>query len=422
VTPVRRRRAVSHGLSAVFHAALLIAIGQPEPPARAQPAAGGSGTIEIFTVPPPDGPPGLNPLDGMIAPPAWTGTPDDHLAVGGFTFDVPKIAERAALLFPFLSPGLALERFALAPPQDAAARLVNPLSVAEPADPHVRRKPALRLSGRALQQLLDESWSRRDRWRVFGEIERLAAAYDADVGQLPELFQAYVQQNGLQPYFDPDIRDPRLWTQLGLMAEHVDFVGFISRFAFEHRSSKAATELLFLLDKLAQGSRDVLLTLIDTDPAEALRATRALDADAYQLVVQIRRYYDAQLARLKLTSVDAIRTYYDRVRLGILNGILATTPDGYRAGDARYLIGAIHWRRRNPDRALDTWRSIAIEPTDAYAAEYSQILSAVRRAPLNELSVADRRTIDAALDNEHARWLMFSWTRLRQFGYRFDTF
>jgi hypothetical protein len=299
---------------------------------------------------------------------------------------------------------------------------VNPLSVAEPADPHARRKPALRLSRRALQQLLDESWSRRDRWRVFGDIERLAASYDANVGQLPELFQAYVQQNGLQPYFDPDIRDPRLWTQLGLMAEHVDFVGFISRFTVEHRSSKAATELLFLLDKLAQGSRDVLLTLIDTDPAEALRATRALDGDAYQLVVQIRRYYDAQLARLKLTSVDAIRTYYDRVRLGILNGILATTPDGYRAGDARYLIGAIHWRRRNPDRALETWRSIAIEPTDTYAAEYSQILAAVQRAPLNELSVADRRTIDAALDNEQARWLMFSWTRLRKFGYRFDTF
>ena len=44
---------------------------------------------------------------------------------------------------------------------------------------------------------------------------------------------------------------------------HGDFIDFVRAFARQHPSSRTTTELLFLLDELAQGSRDVLLTLLD---------------------------------------------------------------------------------------------------------------------------------------------------------------
>jgi hypothetical protein len=41
-------------------------------------------------------------------------------------------------------------------------------------------------------------------------------------------------------------------------------------------------------------------------------------------------------------SPEALRAYYDNVRLTILNGILQTTPMGYRADDAGFLIGSVY--------------------------------------------------------------------------------
>jgi hypothetical protein len=102
------------------------------------------------------------------------------------------------------------------------------------------------LSDSALQSLIDQSWSRRDRWRTFQPIVKLAERYNADIGKLPTVLHAYLDQNGTQPYVDSTVLDPRVWLQLGLAADHVDWVGFISRYASEHPSTRATTELLFL--------------------------------------------------------------------------------------------------------------------------------------------------------------------------------
>src|SRR5207248_2599690 len=152
----------------------------------------------------------------------------------------------------------------------------------------------------------------------------------------------------------------------GLAADHVEFIGFISGFASAHPGTKATTELLFLLDQLAQANMDALLTLLDTDPAAALAWTREANHDAYDVIVDLRRHFAKQLQRKGVASSDAIAAYYAKARLGILTGILRTTPHGYRASDARFLIGTIHWREGSLGDALRAWRAMAVDPTDAY--------------------------------------------------------
>ena len=283
------------------------------------------------------------------------------------------------------------------------------------------RRPLV-LSDGALQSLIDQSWSRRDRWRAFQPIAKLADHYNADIGKLPTVLHAYLEQNGTQPYVDSTVPDPRVWLQLGLAADHVDWVGFISRYASEHPSTRATTELLFLLDNVAQGSLDTLLSLMDIDPQEDLRSTRDANGHAYDLIVDIRRYYKAELARRGLTSADALRTYYDAARLAILTGILRTTPSGYRASDARFLIGTIYWRQQKPSDALAAWRDMTIDPSDRFVTAYSSIVTAIRDAAGPHGQNLDARQIGRILEYEHGRWVSLASDRLRHFGYRFDSF
>jgi hypothetical protein len=134
----------------------------------------------------------------------------------------------------------------------------------------------------------------------------------------------------------------------------------------------------------------------------------------------LRAHYSSQLEAKGLDSPAALRTYYDKVRLAILTALLHTTPNGYRSGDARYLIGAIYWRHGDHAAALDVWRGIVADPDDAYAVAYTQTLTAIR----GEAATVQpfRRRIDRAVDAELGRWRDFSYTRLQQFGYRFDTY
>ena len=77
--------------------------------------------------------------------------------LSGLPFNLAKIAARRPSLFPFLTADLGfLERFA-SDLREQSAHLPNPL------DDSLRAKP-LELNGPLLQQLIDESWSRRDRW------------------------------------------------------------------------------------------------------------------------------------------------------------------------------------------------------------------------------------------------------------------
>jgi hypothetical protein len=213
-----------------------------------------------------------------------------------------------------------------------------------------------------------------------------------------------------------------LWVELGLAADHVNFVGFVSRYASENPSSKATTELLFLLDQLAQASLDALVTLVNVSPNEDLTWTRRVNGDAFNLIGDLQRYYKEQLERKGLASAEALRAYYDHVRLTILTSILRTTPHGYRANDARFLIGTIYWAQGQAADALRSWRDIRIDPKDSYVTAYSDILRAIDDSPDRSGENLNATRVYRALSAEHGRWISSSIDRLHRFGYHFDTF
>src|SRR5262250_1562502 len=215
-----RRRVGSLAVSATLHlvtvSALAIATAAPRvapPPARPR-------SIAVFIVPPEDdsAPPGLLPIDpndGDDLPPARGSTTVES---PGFTFDAAKIESRAALLFPFLTPGISLERLELAPHVEARDTFHDPFAPRSDAQSRRERRPPLAMTAAAVQSLVDQSWSRRNRWTPFQRILKLAERHDPDEGKLPALLREYQAQDGLQPYVDASIRDPRMWTELGLAA------------------------------------------------------------------------------------------------------------------------------------------------------------------------------------------------------------
>lgn len=410
--------------SAAFHLLCLIAALVPLTASRVVQDAGGG--IEVVAVSPEDpNHPGLNPseppADELELPPGS----ETRLADGGFEFDVAEVAGRARLLFPFLDPGLSLDHFALVPNRPVLSASLHPFvgAVARSSAPTTR---ALELPESALQQVVDHSWARRDRWSRFQTVAELASKHDPNYGQLPRLLHMYCEQNWLQPYVDRNIHDPRLWVQMGLAADHVDFISFISRFATTNPSTRATTELLFLLDKIAQASLDTLITLVDSDPRRDLRWTFHVNRDAYRLLTRIRSHYIERLSERGLTTRESLLSYYDRVRLTLLEGIVRTTPGGYRANDARYLMGAIYWREGKAENALRTWRQMSVDPKGPPATDSARLLSAIRTAGQYESDRdADdrlRREINNILRSEYGRWVDFSYVRLQYFGYRFDTF
>jgi hypothetical protein len=429
---MRPRRTAAFTLSLTLHLAGVALLNRSTAPAQIVTPAPAR-LITIFAAPRDDGsgPPGLRPLersDDLVArlPPA-----SQTVALPAFAMNIAKISARAATLFPFVTPGLSLHQFAIESERELRETFHDPFAPPHRTATRAERgtKP-LALSDAALQALIDRAWSRRDRWTPFREIVALAESSDADVGRLPALLHAYHRQNGLQPYVDASIRDPRLWAELGLAADHTEFIGFISGFASAHPGTRAATELLFLLEQLAQANLDALVTLLDTEPAVALEWTRDANPDAYNLIGSLRRHYAAQLRRKGLGTSEALVAHYDRVRLDILSGILQNTPKGYRAADARFLIGSIHWHAGNVGDALRAWRAMVVDPTDAYAVSARRILDAIQVETGGDRASSDTREttrrlsvqIDAILRAERGRWIMFSIDRLRQFGFHFDTF
>ena len=319
-------------------------------------------------------------------------------------------------LFPFVTPGLALDAFFPAPASSARLVFENPYSrppAAAPAQPG--RRIDMDAAGR--QALVDKSWTRGNRWKAFETIRQLTESGDAGDERLASLIALYREQNALQPYADGPVRDLRLWAQLGLAADHVDFIGFIRRYASAHPSTKVTTELLLLLDTLAQANADALAVLVETNQPGDLEWTKETHPRAYLLARQIQRNYASDIVRLGLTSRPAIDAFYDRGRLSILAGILETTPDGYRADDVRFLIGEILWRQARRDEALRTWRRLSAASVEGpYASAISQMRAAVQ--PIKP----DARDIGFILKNQQGRWFSFADDRLRRFGYRADTY
>jgi hypothetical protein len=347
-----------------------------------------------------------------------TGEPASEFHLPGFTFDFRKVARRATSLFPFLTGPPKLGELGRASSSRGATGLVTPIA----AQRERSSKPPLVMSDAELQSVIDNAWARRDRWTAFQRIVQLLERHHPDDGRLPVLLKAYLDQNLLQPYVDTTIRDPRLWTMLGIAADNVDFVEFIEAYVVQHPGTRTATELLFLLDELAQGSHDGLVTLVDTNVERDLWWTRQTSREAYDLGVRIQSQYRLQLAQKGLTSGAGLRAYYDEVRLGILGAILRTTPAGYRASDARFLVGSIYWKRGRPAEAVRVWREITVARDDSYRAAYADILDVLGAGfdPAADRVAAAR--IDGILAAEHQRWLKFSDARLKQFGYAVDSF
>jgi len=405
------RYGAAFGASMAIHAAILLCL--VDSPSVLTPRSH-ERTVEVVLLPPAEDATfhGLKPVDRTD--PGWRAgdfSGDGRLGGG----DLDRIAAHIAVLFPFVTPGLDLDAFF--PARASASRLVfeNPF-MRKGVAPPPRRQPRLELTPAAVQSLVDRSWTRARRWSAFERIRDICLTYDADDARLAALVSSYRDQNALQPYADGPLRDLRLWAQLGLAADHVAFVGFVRDYAVAHPGTKVTTELLLLVDTIAQANEDALAVLVETDQPGDLEWTRQTHPRAYSLATQIQRQYAKKLAELHLSSRSAVEAYYEGGRLGLLTRILATTPGGYRANDVRFLIGSILWKQSRRMEAMRAWRSLTSGTADSYAVAIGQLRVAVNSPQ------PDPRNIEYILKNQQGRWLSFSDERLRRFGYRVDTF
>jgi hypothetical protein len=337
------------------------------------------------------------------------------LAVAGLEIDIARVKSRQAALFPFLTePLTALDQARAAAERRAATLVWVTPSASVPRGP---RLPPLTITDAQLSRLVDVAWSRRERWGNFIGIARRVTQHDPDEGRAPELLQRYLAQNLLQPYYETATPDPQFWVMLGLAADHAPGFRFVSRFVQEYPSSRSSTELLFLLDELAQASRDALLILMATEPNRDLHLTRLANPEAYALAVAIKDDYGRRLPGRQVERTRAIQHHYDAVRLRILTTIVDTSPGGYGAADARFLIGRILWDGNNTADAMRWWRAMRPDGRGAYAEASARIVQELQ-AP----TATTAARISAILGAEHGRWLESARRRLAEFGYAVDTF
>jgi hypothetical protein len=123
-----------------------------------------------------------------------------------------------------------------------------------------------------------------------------------------------------------------------------------------------------------------------------------------------------------------VSVLYANVRLSILNGILHTTPRGYRANDARLLIGWIQWRLENVDAAISAWCDVTSEPADEYI-ELAASLRAILRMPVGAdvcttrtMGVPEMSAVEKWLQRERGRLWEFQYRRISEFGYSLSSF
>jgi hypothetical protein len=329
-----------------------------------------------------------------------------------FNFERVRTAKND--LFPFLTWDLVFLRELQEKVRQDEAKLHNPLG-------QPRRQPSseppLVMSPPQLQQMIDQAWSRRERWKNFAHIANLIDAHDPDQGQLPALIHGYLDQNLLQPYFDSSRRDPRYWAMLGLASDHARIVEFVGRFVREHPSSRTTTELLFMLDEFVQASLDTLLMVLSTDPETQLLQTREASSDAFNLAVSIRRGYEAWLEARTLNRPAALRQKFDDIRLSVLSLIVSTTPNGYGSADARFLAGRILWERNDTAGAARLWGAMTADGRGSYRVAIESTLAA-READ----GTFDVIQIQRVLGAEYRRWITESEQRLAHFGFAIDTF
>jgi hypothetical protein len=396
-----RSAAVSLSLHAAASVAwLIIAL---LPPAVVIPETSRMVEIARIEVPPPADPPIA--IEHPIPPEQLSG-----YEFSGLPFNLAKIAARRPSLFPFITADLGfLERMA-GDLRAASARLANPL------EPSLRAQP-LELDDRARQHLIDESWSRRDRWQRFKPIASLLVTHDSDDGEAPGLMRAYLDQNLLQPYCPGKTKDGQFWALLENASDHADFLEFIRSYARTHSSTKTTTELLFLMDELAQASQEAATTVIGTSVSKDLAYSAVNSPPSALLAANIGndlRFWFA--ARRLSANLDTGRAY-NRLRLRVLSTIVATTPNGYRESDARFLAGEILFKESDTAEAIEWWRPMTPVDGDTYAGAARQIKEVIDKEGL--LDTFELRRI---LSTESARWAEINYNRMKQFGYRCDSY
>ena len=329
--------------------------------------------------------------------------------ISGLPFNLAKIDARRASLFPFLTGDLSFIDRMATDMRAASAHLSNPLESALTAKPLV-------LDDRLRQQVVDEAWSRRDRWKQFGQIKALLIGHDAHTGDAPALMRAYLDQNLLQPYCDGRSKDGQFWALLENSTEYADFLEFIRSYARTRSSSRTTTELLFLMDELAQGNGEVAQAVLGTSVSHDLALTATISPNAARLAANIANDLRAWLASHQYTQHEGVGPAYDQVRLRILSTIVETTPDGYRASDARFLAGEIFFRQGNIEEAMQWWLKMAPRDGDTYGDAAKRILTIL------EPGKVDVGLLRSVLWRESARWHDVNYARLKQFGYRCDSY
>ncbi len=391
------RRVASLSLSSGLHAALLGVLVFASLQSLDQSPS--SRVVAVVTLPPAPEPTLADTIADLSKRDA-AGEGGDDLDLPGGAIDIARIRARQHDLFPLLTDGVP----ALTGARD---KVLVWFDDAAPAGDD----RSLTLSDAALNRVVDRAWSRRDRWRSFVEIATLISAHDPDTGQSAQLVRAHIERNLLQPY-DLHLQPETIfWGLLGLAVDQRPFIEFIERFVREHPRSRTATELLFLLDALAEANRSTLLVLFWTEPRRDLPVTREVDPGAYDLAVAIRGRYMDILERRSLASAAGIEGFYDDIRARILTTILETTPDGYGAADARYLLGRIRWAQERRAEAIDIWRLIEPDARGVYAPFYDRITPEVLASSSNAYG-----RISAALGAHRIAWQRDSRARLKQFG------
>jgi hypothetical protein len=395
----RRTVVVSLGVhAAAVIACLMIAA---VPPVVDVPAAAPMREIARIELPPSDSP---LLIERAIPPEELSG-----YDISGLPFNLPKIDARRASLFPFLTADLSFIDRLATDLRTPAARLTNPIDAALVAKPLV-------MSAALRQQVVDEAWSRRDRWKQFGQIRALLIGHNAHTGDAPALMRAYLDQNLLQPYCDGRSKDGQFWALLENSTEYAEFLEFIRSYARTRSSSRTTTELLFLMDELAQGNREVAQTVLDTSVSHDLAYTATISPNAARLAANIARDLRVWLAAHGYTASDGAGPAYDRVRLRVLSTIVETTPDGYRESDARFLAGEIFFRQDNLEEAARWWLQMRPREGDTYRNAAQSILT------LLEPGKVDVFALRRVLWNESSRWHDVNYARLKQFGYRCDSY
>src|SRR5688500_5505533 len=358
--PAWRGRSIA-AVSAGAHAAAFIAwlmVAMMAPAADA-PAAAPMREIARIELPPPDDPPLFT--ERAIPPEELSG-----YDISGLPFNLAKIDARRASLFPFLTADLSfIERFAT-DVRASSAKLQNPL------DERLMARPLV-LDAALRQQVIDEAWARRDRWRQFRQVRALLMGHDAHAGDAPVLMRGYLDQNLLQPYCDGRSKDGQYWALLENSTEYVDFLDFIRSYARTRSSSRTTTELLFLMDELAQGNREVAQAVLATSVSHDLVHTATASPLAARLAASIGSDLRAWLASHGYSQQES-GAAFDAVRLRIIAAIVETTPDGYRESDARFLGGEIFFKQGNYEEAIQWWGAMRPRADDTYAGAANAIL------------------------------------------------